>query len=379
MKKNYLACAAIAGSVFLAACAQGGPAPATPPPAPVQAGPVAGSTWDELVRAAKKDGNVTIYGAELGAAKDAIRRAFKDKYGIDVDSTEGRPAEILAKLTAERRAGLFLSDVGLIGNSTYVADIKPLGITVPLSPLFVLPEVGDAGKWRGGRLPFLDREGHSLAMVAMAVPVSIMNTDMVREGEVASFLDYLTPKWKDKIVLSDPAVAGSANNFFTLMVTQTWGMDRTLEVLRQLALQDPVMTRDQRMLLEWVARGKYPVGIGQSAAMFAEFKRLGAPVGYLKLKEPPFISSGSGNIFVFDKAPHPSAAKLFVNWLLSKEGATLWSQAHGYPSQRVDVSKEGFDPLIIPPPEGQIPGEDYLKTQGEMRRVAQDIFAGLRK
>lgn len=361
-------------------CAPMGGVPATPGASPAGApGPSSSNTWDELVKAAQKEGNVTIYGAELGAAKDAIRQSFKVKYGIDIDSTEGRPAEILAKLTAERRAGLYLGDVGLMGNSTFIADVRPLEITVPLGSLLVLPEVTDPAKWRTGRIPYLDKEGHSLAMVAMAIQCSIYNSDLVKEGEITSFLDYLTPKWKGKMVLSDPAVAGNANNFFTTQATQNWGKEKTLEILRQLAAQEPVMTRDQRLLLEWVARGKYPVGIGQSSAMFNEFKRMGTPIAYARLKEPPQMSSGSGNVFVFDKAPHPNAAKLFVNWLLTKEGATVWSQGQGYPSQRVDVSKEGFDPLIIPPPDGMIPGEDYLKTQGEMRKVAQDVFANLRQ
>lgn len=365
--------------LVLLACGNTATAPPNPKPAPLNVTRATVNSWDELVGAAKKEGNVTIYGAELGAARDAIRKAFKAKYDIDIDSTEGRPAEILAKLTAERRAGLYLADVGLMGNSTFIADIKPLKITLPLENLLVLPEVTDPAKWRTGKIPYLDKEGHSLAMVAMAIPCSIYNTDLVGEGEITSFLDYLTPKWKGRIVLSDPAVAGNANNFLTTQATQNWGKEKTLEIMRQLAAQEPVMTRDQRLLLEWVARGKYPVGIGQSSAMFNEFKRLGTPIAYARLKEPPQMSSGSGNIFVLDKAPHPNAARLFVNWLLSREGATIWSGGQGYPSQRVDVSKEGFDPLVVPPPEGRIPGEDYLLAQGEMRKLAQEIFANLRK
>ncbi len=379
-KLIFPAAGALAGLLLLfAACSPSAGLPASSTSGPATAAPAAVNAWDNLVKAAKEEGTVTIYGAELGAAKDAIREAFKGKYGIDLDATEGRPAEILAKITAERRAGLYLDDVGLIGNSTYVADIKPMNITVPLPPLLLLPEVTDTSKWRSGRLPFLDKENHSLAMVAMAIPCSIYNTDMVKDGEITSFLDYLTPKWKGKIVLSDPAVAGTSNNFFTLMATDIFGREKTLEILRQLAAQDPIMTRDQRMLLEWIARGKYPVAIGQSSAMFSEFKRLGAPIAFARLKEPPFIASGAGNLFVFDKVPHPNATKLFVNWLLTKEGSTIWSRGQGYPSQRLDVPKDDFDPVLLPPPGVDIPGEDYLQAQGDMRKVGQDLFAGLRK
>ncbi len=358
---------------------------ATIPEGPVRvsepSGPAATqrNAWDELVDAAKKEGAVMLYATELGAAKDSLKKAVKERFDIDVDATQGRPAEIVARLTAERRAGLYLSDIGLMGLSSFLGDIKPLGVAVPLPSLLVLPEVTDPAKWRNGKIPYLDKEGHSLAMVAQATPASIRNTDLVKEGEITSFLDYLQPKWKGKIVLSDPAVAGSANNYFALMATQIFGMERTVEILRQLAAQEPVMVRDQRMLLEWVAKGKYPVGIGQSSTQFAEFKRLGAPIDLVPLKEPPFVTSGAGNVFVFDKAPHPNAAKLFVNWLLTKEGASLWSPATGYPSMRLDVSVEGLNPLTILPPGATIPDEAQLRAQAEMRKIAEGIFAPLTK
>ncbi len=362
----------------VAACgraAQEGPAAVKGP----ENAPKQKSAWEELVDGAKKEGNVMIYATELGAAQQILTRALKDKFDIDLNTVGGRGPEVVAKLTAERRAGLNLGDVGLTGPSTFIDEIKPLGITVPLPPLLTLPEVTDPSKWRNGKIPYLDNERHSLVMVAIAAQPSIRNTEMVKEGEVSSFLDYLEPKWKGKIVLSDPSVAGNANYFFAHMATQLFGQERTVQILRQLAAQDPVVIRDQRQLLEWVARGKYPIGIGHSSTQFAEYKRLGAPVELVKLKEPPFLSSGSGNVYVFDKAPHPNALKLFVNWLLSKEGATIWSQATGNPSMRLDVTVEGLDSMTLPPPGGEMPNESQLKAQAEMRKIADGIFSPLRK
>ncbi len=364
--------------LFFTSCGLPADAPGTPPAATISPSPVSRNAWDDLVSRAKQEGTVSVYAGVLGGAKQALF-TFRDKYGINVDIVEGRPAETLAKINAERRAGLYLGDVLFAGNSMFIADISPLGITVPLAPLLVLPEVTDPSKWRTGRVPYLGSEGHAIVMVAMAVPVSFYNTDMVKKGEITSFLDYLTPTWKGKIVLSDPAVTGNSNNFFTLMVTDIFGKEKTLEILRQLAAQEPIMTRDDRLLLEWVARGKYPVGIGPSAAVYSEFEKLGAPIAYAKLKEPPFVSSGAGVLVAFDKAPHPNAAKLLVNWLLSKEGATSWANAHGYPSQRVDVPTDGFDPMLVPPPDAPTPGEEYLRIQSEMREVAGQIFSNLRR
>ncbi|MBI4332174.1 MAG: ABC transporter substrate-binding protein [Chloroflexi bacterium] len=337
------------------------------------------TAWEEMVEAARKEGSVNIYGSVLGAASGAVRSAGREKFGLNVDIIEGRPEQTVAKLTAEIRAGLHLGDLGLMGRPDFINDVRPLGITAPLAPLLILPEITDPANWRNGKIPYTDKDGHSIGMVAMAIYVSIYNTDVVQGTEIGSFMDYLQPKWKGKIVLSDPGIVGGANNFFTHLASNVFGMEKTVEILRQLAAQEPVVTRDQRLLLEWVARGKYPVGIGHSSAMYAEFKRLGAPITLAILKEPPHLSSGSGNIFVFDKAPHPNAAKLLLNWLLSKEGASVWSSAHGYPSQRVDAPNEGFDPSIVPRDGTFLPDETYLRAQGEMRQIAGQIFAGLRK
>ncbi len=357
-----------------------GPAPEAPGVVRIPGNaPTQRSPWQELLDAAKKEGTVMVYATELGAAQQILARALKDKFDIDLNAVGGRGPEVVAKLTAERRAGLNLGDIGLMGPSTFFDSIKPLDITVPLSPLLILPEVTDPSKWRGGKIPYVDKEGHSLALAAMAVPASIRNTDLVKEGEITSFLDYLEPKWKGKLVMSDPAMGGSGNNFLVYLETQVFGPERTGEIMRRLVAQEPAMTRDQRLLLEWVARGKYPLGFGQSSTQLAEYNRLGAPVAAIQLKESTFISSGSGNVFVFDQAPHPNAARLVLNWLLSKEGGLVWSRATGYPSMRQDVSVEGLDPMILLPPGATIPDEAQLRAQGDMRRTAEDLFAPLRK
>lgn len=337
------------------------------------------SAWDELVNAAKKEGEVMVYASELGAAQNALKKAFREKFGIAVDFIAGRPQETLAKLAAERRAGLYLGDAGLMGRDSFINEVRPLGATVPLPPLFVLPEVTDLSKWRDGKLLYLDKEQHSLIMVGQANYPSIRNTDLVKEGEIKSFLDYLEPKWKGKIVLSDPALGGSASNYFTYMATKVFGMEKTLEILHKLAAQEPMVTRNQRLFTEWVAKGKYPIGIGHSLAQLAEFRKAGAPLALVSHKEPPYVAAGSGNIFIFDKAPHPNAAKLFLNWILTKEGATVWSQGQGYPSLRLDVTTEGFDPVSVLPPGATFPDEAYFRAQGEMRKISGDIFARLLK
>ncbi len=366
---------------LLAGCSGATPAAGGPSGAP-SAAPSAASTassfdqqWAALVKAAQAEGTVSIVGETLGESKNTIAKAFRDKYGIAADIIDGRGAEMVPKIKAERQAGLYLSDIGLQGISTIVLDIKPLGITIPLEPLLVLPEVTDPSKWRGGQLPFIDKERHAIALGALAVPLIIVNSDMVGPGDIKSHMDLLQPKWKGKIAMVDPSTSGTGNNWFTHLVTRVYGPEKGLQFMRDLSKQDIQMTRDIRLFTEWIAKGKYAVGIGQSMTLVFQFKEAGAPIGYPSLAEPPFLSGGSANLIVFDKPAHPNAAKLFANWVMSREGIQAFVPALGYPTLRADVPSDYVDPALVPPPGVTFKGEDdYVRSRAEMRKVAGEIF-----
>ncbi len=358
-------------AIALAAGCGGGPPVSTPQTSAPTAAPAVNS-FDELVKAAQKEGTVNIYGTEMMPAKAPLQEAFNKKYGINLDFVIGRPPEVLAKVSAERNAGLYLADMGDLGETTSIMDVKPLKITVPVANL-LLPETQDAKNWIGGKPLLLDKDGQVLMFAAMAIPPGGINTDMVKEGTITSWLDLLKPEWKGKIVLSDPTVSGGAPNMLASLF-KTFGRERALEILRQLAAQDPVLTRDLRLLQEWVARGKYPIAMGHSIGIFTEFKKAGAPIEILKLKEPRHISGGPGNIIVFANNPHPKATQLYINWLLGKEGATIWSKALGYPSLRTDVGSEWLDPATIPQPTDVFPDEEQMQLRVEMRTLSAQIF-----
>ncbi len=339
-----------------------------------KASALSGAEWDKLIAAAKKEGTVNLYATAIQPAIGPLSAAFKAKYGIKLEFVGGRPAEIATKLHTERRAGLYLADVGHLGETTSTMDVKPTGATQPLTNLLIAPEVKNPRNWLNNRLPFIDQDNHVLLFTAMAIPHGVANVDLVKENEVTSFLDLLEPKWKgNKIVFSDPTISGTSPNELAALY-KTFGEEKALAIFRQLAAQEPVFTRDQRLQLEWVARGKYPVGLGQSMALFAEFKRVQAPIRILNLREPRLISGGPGNLIVFSNNPHPAATQLYINWLLSKEGLTVWSKALGYPTTRLDVGQEWLDPVTVPRATDVFPDEEHLKLRVKMRKIAADIF-----
>ncbi len=335
------------------------------------------SEWETVVQAARKEGRVALYGSVIGDTGGQLNAAFRKKYGIDIEFFQGRGAEIIEKLMTERRAGLYVADVSIGGLTTYFNVTVPANISVSLEPMLMQDEVKDPAKWRAGKIPFLDKKKQVIALVSLASLYISVNKDMVKDGEITSFNDLLDPKWKGKIVINDPSSAGRGNSWFSYMMIQLHGKEKGAEYMKKLVANEPVIQRNERLQVEWLARGKYPVLVGAKPTEFQSFVNAGAPIKWVKVKEAAPLSSGSLNLNAFDKAPHPNAARVFVNWILSREAGEIIAATSGYPSERADVSREKFDPDLVPGPKDVLEDEDYLLQKSVMQKVAADIFKEL--
>jgi ABC-type Fe3+ transport system substrate-binding protein len=115
--------------------------------------------------------------------------------------------------------------------------------------------------------------------------------------------------------------------------------------------QKVTLSGDQSQLVDWVAQGTYPVGLFLSFNEVELAAKQGLPIKAVaadQLKEAPAIGPANGAAAMMDRAPHPAAAKLYLNWLLSKEGQLLWQKDVGDNSLRTDISKDAVDPLLVP-------------------------------
>lgn len=334
---------------------------------------------DALVKSAQRDRQVVIYSSLGAEPRVALSAGFKKRYGITAEFFAGRGGEISEKLISESRAGLRLADVYLGGNTTTFTQLKPLGIVAPLAPFLVFPEVTEPGAWFGKKLSYSDAEGTSLPFAAYAVIPLAININLVRTDEVPSYKSLLNPQWKGKIILSDPTIAGGPAKWFGAMIMpDKLGID----YMRTLAAQEPVITRDRRLEMDWVAHGKYAILIGPKSEIATEFTKQGAPVKFLTPAEGTHWTAGSANISIIKKASHPDAAVLFTNWLLSREGQEAFVKASGLPSARIDVSTEGVDPLMIPQPGVAYLDsntEEFVIKQTEQMKLAKEIFGPLMK
>ena len=86
-----------------------------------------------------------------------------------------------------------------------------------------------------------------------------------------------------------------------------------------------------------------------------------------------------GNLIVFNNNPHPKATQLYINWLLSKEGSSIWAKALGFPPTRTDVGDEGLEPATLPRAGDIFPDEEQMELRVEMRKLSADVFARLMK
>lgn len=334
--------------------------------------------WEKTVSQAKKERKVVVYCT--ANVSDAFI-PFQEKYRITVEVITGRGAEISTKLISERRAGLYLADVYQGGVTTLFNVIKPAGILEPMSELFVLPEVTDNTKWLSGGIPFSDKQKKVISFIVGIGPKYVANSKLVKSGELKSIQDFLDPKLKGKIILNDPTTAGAGLLWFGFTVREILGLEKGREYMRSLAKQEPMISRDQRLQMDWLAQGKYAILLAPQRELVAEFQSIGAPIMPVEMEEISPISPGSGSVALINKAPHPDASRVFINWLLSREGQTSYVKAFGFPSARLDVSTQGIDKLYIPDPRKKyaVLTEDFYMGQNDMRELAVEIFSPLSK
>ncbi len=358
------------------------PAGSVPKPAAAteSASSVAGSAkeaweekWGAVLEAAKREGKVVVYGAPAAEVRSAMIQSFKAKYGIPLEYISISGPESAAKIQAERRARLYLVDVLLGASAPGQNILKPDGAFDPLEPALILPEVTDKKNWWEGELPWVDADHYRLAFsIYVSVPL-VINTQMVKPEEIKSWRDLLNPKWKGKITIVDPTKNNSGNVTIVSLAWKLMGMD----YVRELAKQELVITSDRRMPVEWVARGKYPIVLAPYNEAVVEFIQAGAPLMEIVPAEGTHQTGGSGYLSLMNGAPHPNAARVFLNWLLTKETQTLYSKQMGVQSAREDVPTEHLTPLVIR--RAGVPyfatwREDFLLTSEQRLKLGQEIF-----
>lgn len=294
--------------------------------------------WKKSLAAAEKEGQVTVYGPPGIQYQEAIR-LFQEAYSkIKLVYVPGSGTDNSQRLLAERRAGKYLADLFVSGSGTAVILFRG-NIFDPLPPLLILPENRDPSVWFSGKHEYADPQNQYIFIMQGNIDTSIgaYNTKLVNPGEIKSHWDVLNPKWRGKMVAYDPKARGHIQNMRGIYYSPALGG----EFIRRLFSEmDVTIGRDQRQMLDWVAGGKFHIYLFATDNDVEEAARKGLPVGVLEAPpEEGYMSAGFGHLCLVNRAPHPNAAKVFVNWLLSKEGQLQWQKKTDNNSLRMDIPK----------------------------------------
>jgi iron(III) transport system substrate-binding protein len=307
--------------------------------------------WERVLRAAKSEGKLSMIGPLGSDRSDALTQAFQSKYGITVEYHADAGAGILPRLSAERKAGLYLWDVLISGTSTVLERLIPNKIVDPLEPALILPEVKESKYWRGGGLELLDSDRQLVVMNLVQRGTLYVNSNLVNPKEFNSYKNLLDPKWAGKIVADDPRKSGTGQGTFLFFYRHP---DLGPDFIRSLARQNLTLLKNYAQEVDMLGQGRFPLGVGLSDSITEERTKRGVPIVVIdprQMKEGTGISPVSGGLTMVNRAPHPNAAKLYINWLLSKEGQTIFARATGYISNRLDVPTDHAPPWRVPQPD----------------------------
>ena len=317
--------------------------------------------WDSLVKKAEEEGEVAVYATDSIGNSQVIWTAFQKRYPKIklVGTSVGRGSDLFPKLFSERRAGKYLADVFLAGPTAIQLTLYPAKVVDPIPPILVHPGVTDLSKWWMGKHHYVDAEGQYNFMYESALygPPLSFNTNMINEKEIKSAWDLVQPQWKGKYaVLQMTPTQGSTALSYVYHHPQL-GPKFLEKIYRDM---EPTYFRDLRQGTDWLSSGKFPLCFLCRRIDRAALQ--GLPVAELdpySIVEKPGIGSGSGALVLINRQPHPSAAKVFINWFLSLEGQIAFRQANT-DEFRVGSLREDLPQEILPPLARRRKDREYL-------------------
>jgi len=291
------------------------------------------SEWEKTVESAKKEAKLVAAIPASAELRKSISEMFPKRFpGIELELTNARGPSNASKIAAEHAAGVRYFDLLISGTATPFSLLNA-GILEPVEPLLLLPEIKDPKRWFSGHI-WLDNAKRFIYAFQVYQSENIWhNPTLLKPEDVRSYDDLLSLKWKGKIGILDPRTPGAG--------TATWAFFLKIkgeDYLKKLAAQEMFLSRDQRQLADSLAKGKIALTIGLTYYTFLPFIKAGLPIKPLPdMKEGTYTSCGSSALSVVKNSPHPNATKVFIKWLLGKEGQEIYGKAMGQATRRFDV------------------------------------------
>jgi iron(III) transport system substrate-binding protein len=306
------------------------------------------SEWDRTLKSAEQEGQVVYTGC---GSHDYLKEFQKSFPKIKLLSVPLSCTQLVSRIMAERRAGKYLADVvrfGLTSAHTFYRS----KVLQPIDSALILPEVKDQSKWWQNKHHYSDAEGKYLIVPAGSIyeRFASYHGSLAGPGDFKSFADILNPKWKGKIVATDPKTGEGRNGARFLYYHPELGPQYLRRLLSEM---DITYSRDYRQATDWLAQKRFALYLFSQSDDTLNAKGQGLPVHILDTgnwKEAPALDAIGGAYLLMDKPAHPNAAKILLNWLLSREGQIALQRdaenAGAIDSLRIDIAKADVNPLM---------------------------------
>jgi iron(III) transport system substrate-binding protein len=302
---------------------------------------------ERLVERARKEGTLVLYTSLATSESVPLTQAFEKKYGVKVELWRSLSDQIVRRALNEARARRHSVDV-VETNAPEVEALAREGVTARFASPYIadIPAWGVPAhrRWIADRVDFF---------------VVAFNTGKVRREELpATYEGFLEPKWKGRIGLE------ATDQEWLAGLARHWGERRALEFFHRLAAMRPDVRRGHVLLSEMVAAGDVPVSLTNYASNADSMRRRDRPIDW-KPVEPVIGRPQALGLAAF--APHPNAALLFADFVLSPEGQQLFNSMGRFPaSDKVKSALVTFPYLMLDPVALVDEDEKWLKHWNEL-------------
>jgi iron(III) transport system substrate-binding protein len=297
-----------------------------------------------LIEGSKKEGKLVWYTALSIQDAEVLTKRFEQAYPfIKIETLRLVTDALLTKILTETKAGVYNADVieipGIAGNILKKEGLFDKYVS-PESKAYPASMKDSGGTWTSFFI-------HTLVLV--------YNTQLVKKEDLPrTYEELINPKWQGKIVLRD-------EDFETFgMMLKVMGREKGMNFLRRLGAQGVDLRNSFTLAVQGVASGEIALGMNLYGTHTEEFKKRGAPVDWVPME---FVLTTVEPLAVSARSPHPNAARLFVDFLLSKEAQTIMR----------DRSRISSRPDVPPDPPELTRGLKLIPTDLSLADQANDL------
>ena len=307
---------------------------------------------ENLIKAARAEGSIMLYSSSGEAQSKTVLAAFEQEYGIKGNFLRLTTIPLMQRFNAEFEGNDLQADA--ISVSTTIPFLDHPDWWEKITPAYA-PNVA---KW-----PARWVKSNYISWSADAFYMAY-NTDLVPAGtQPKTYADLLDPKWKGKILLTDPRVA---DNYFGWLD----GLEKAkgADYLRKIATMELKLTQSGASGAQMVAAGAYAINFPTFPDFSVPLKEKKAPIATLALGNPLLVSERVVAIPV--KAPHKNAARLLMDWLLSDDGVKAACKNGSVSIVADPEGKVGCPAMLDPKP------VEYVLTDDRKKQLVKDFGLG---